>query len=87
MLDFYFKLTNKDAPASVRGRAEQSAKATNFVRLLKTKGIYKLMFFMLDVTEVLGAVSKKMQEREVVIGDVKEEIDTAKEHLERFKTK
>lgn len=64
---------------------ESSAKARNFLKLLKDKAVILWLHFMMDVIKSLSTVSLKIQDQQSSIGDIYSELDSAKAILEKFK--
>ncbi|XP_061168890.1 zinc finger protein 862-like [Saccostrea echinata] len=64
---------------------ESSAKARNFLKLLKDKSVILWLHFMMDVVKSLGAVSMKIQDQQSTIADIYSELDSAKAILNKFK--
>lgn len=64
---------------------ESSAKARNFLKLLKDKAVMLWLHFMMDVIKSLSTVSLKIQDQQSSIGDIYSELDSAKAILEKFK--
>lgn len=64
---------------------ESSAKARNFLKLLKDKDVAFCLHFMMDVIKSLSTVSLKIQDQQSSIRDIYSELESAKAILNKFK--
>lgn len=64
---------------------ESSAKARNFLKLLKDKAVILWLHFMMDVIKSISTISLKIQDQHSSIGDIYSELDSAKAILDKFK--
>ncbi|WAR15609.1 ZN862-like protein [Mya arenaria] len=78
------QLQNRDVQVS---RTEKGNKALHFYRAARSKDVFLLMHFLLDVLGILSEVSKKFQEKTCLIQDILTEIDMAIKSLEKLKTR
>jgi hypothetical protein len=66
-------------------RTEKGNKAKGFYACAKTKSVWLMLHFLLDVLEVLSSVSKKFQSQTACVSEVLTEIEMAVVSLEKMK--
>ena len=83
---FYFQLQNIDAAIS---RTEKGNKAKHFYQIARSKAVWLMIHFMLDVLHIVGEVSKKFQFqlRTPTLSEIMSEIDFAVKSLEKLKVR
>ena len=64
---------------------ENGAKAKGYLKVLKTEKFLKMLHFMIDVTAILGQLSKQFQYEDLFITDVVGKVEKAKLQLEALK--